>query len=97
MTVQPCSHTICGQGKGGFTAEGQPRWESSQATVTHFVAITQRDPNGLAQPRDTHLPEISNSVGQRPLCGNVCWHPWVMLNLEQERGYKTLHSLATGW
>lgn len=97
MTVQPCSHTICGQGKGGFTAEEQPTWEGSKAPVTHFVGSTQRGPNVLAQLRDTHLPEVSNSVGQGPLCGNVRWHPWVMLNLEEERGYHTSRSSARGW
>lgn len=65
--------------------------------MTHFVGSTQRDPDELAQLRDTHLPEVSNGVGQWPLRGNVRWHPWVMLNLEQERRYQTSCSLARGW
>lgn len=66
-------------------------------SVTHFVGRTQRDSNGLAQPHDIHLPEVSNSVGQWPLRGNVCWHPWVMVNLEKERGYQISRSSASSW
>lgn len=65
--------------------------------MTHFVGRTQRDPNGLAQLHDIHLPEVSNSVGQWPLRGNICWHPWVVVNLEQEKGYQISHSSARGW
>lgn len=64
--------------------------------VTHLVGSTQRDPDGLAQLGDAHLPEVSNSVGQRPLRGDVCWHPWVVLDLEQERECQTARSLARG-
>lgn len=40
----------------------------------------------LAQLGDTHLPEVSDGVGQRPLRGDVSRHPRVVLDLEGEKG-----------
>lgn len=56
--------------------------------------VTQRDPSVLAQLGDAHLPEVSDGVGQRPLRGDIRWHPWVMLDLERERGCHTAWSQA---
>lgn len=65
--------------------------------MTHLVSSTQQDPDALAQPGDPHLPEVSDGVGQRPLCGDVRWHPRVVLNLERERGCQTVWCQARGW
>lgn len=64
--------------------------------MTHLVGSTQKDPSGLALLGDTHLPEVSDSVGQWPLCSDVCRHPWVMLNLVWERGCQTACSSGRG-
>jgi len=53
------------------------------------VGSTPKDAEGLAQPGDAHLPEVSDGVGQRPLRGDVRWHPRVVLDLEKERGCQT--------
>lgn len=74
---------------------GYHRWMRSQAggRLSHCDSFGRQHPEGprwaSAQLGDTHLPEVSNSVGQWPLCGNVCWHPWVVLDLGWERGCQT--------